>query len=396
MRELSISPPQGVDWHWYAGGGGGEEFRLPQGNFVSSLALCGGQVCSGSGDGAIHVWAADRETLDESDTNGAIATQVLEGHSDAVFALAAWGGLLASGGGDRTIRVWDLETGRCAAVLRGHSDDVRALCATPPICGGNCGPLLSASEDCTARVWRWTAHQMPDADHRIVADVLVGHARGINAVALLGSTSAIAVTGSDDRTIRVWDLPAPPVVVAPAAAELACSSATRADRRVAARHVLRGHGAAVAAVAVLNCPVPAEAVGGSGPAPATTAVLVVSASVDGEMRVWDAAGWACRAIGACTPGQYIYCLAASAGELLAGTCGGADGAARAVLVWRLRRDAGLFHDAPAGTDSLPACPLSMEPLVVPAGQGDVSALLRVGGREVWGAVGSELVVWGRC
>jgi WD40 repeat protein len=312
----------------------------------------------------------------------------LKGHTDAVFALAAWSGWLASAGGDRTIRLWDPDSGACVATLRGHTDDIRALATAPGT--GSCGPLISASDDRTARAWRWTA------TGPLSADVLCGHAHGLNAALLLrGAQADVAVTGSDDRTLRVWEIPPPPSLAAAAAA----AGRPAAERRVEALRTLTGHRAAVTALAVL----------GGAAAPA-----VVSAAADGELRVWASADWAClRSVRAAEAaagrlGRHIACLAAGGGQLLAGVCGGADGSARALLVWRLDdgRDAGGGSKGDGGgggggggsgggeLDSARA--LGSAPLVVPLPGGeDVSALVRVGRHEVWGAVASDVVVWGR-
>jgi WD40 repeat protein len=75
--------------------------------------------------------------------------RVLEGHSATLLALAfsADGKRLASAGLDTTVRVWDVGNGDCTQVLKGHKADINQVAFSPR------GPLASASEDGTARIW---------------------------------------------------------------------------------------------------------------------------------------------------------------------------------------------------------------------------------------------------
>ena len=56
-------------------------------------------------------------------------TAVLKGHTKQVIsvALSGDGRTALSGSCDKTVRVWDLSTGRCTAVLEGHTNRVSSV-----------------------------------------------------------------------------------------------------------------------------------------------------------------------------------------------------------------------------------------------------------------------------
>ncbi|MFH8681257.1 hypothetical protein ACH4A5_16820, partial [Streptomyces lydicus] len=82
------------------------------------------------------------------------------------------------------------------AILTGHTDAVNAV-ATTQI---NDSPVaITGSDDNTIRVW--------DLITGRTTAILTGHTDTVNAVATTQiNDSPVAITGSDDNTIRVWDL----------------------------------------------------------------------------------------------------------------------------------------------------------------------------------------------
>ncbi len=114
----------------------------------------------------------------------------LAGHKGSVLGVAfhPGGRLLGSGSYDRTAIVWDVTTGEAVHTLRGHGDPVTAVSF-----GGE--RLATASLDHTARLW--------DVATGEPLGVCGGHAAGVAAAALWGDGSRL-ITASWDCTLRVW------------------------------------------------------------------------------------------------------------------------------------------------------------------------------------------------
>jgi WD40 repeat protein len=88
--------------------------------------------------------------------------------------------------------VWDLAQGRCTAVLRGHTDRVEGVAVT-----ANGRRAVSGADDKTVRVW--------DLVKGCCTAVLDGHTDLVNGVAVTADGRR-AVSGAWDKTVRVWDL----------------------------------------------------------------------------------------------------------------------------------------------------------------------------------------------
>ena len=153
-------------------------------------------------------------------------------------------------------RSWYSSTRRTGAVheLRGHRSPVNAVIAfggPPPEDAAVFGPwvlqapqLISASDDCTVKVW--------DAATGACMHTCSGHTARVVCLADIRGRHRVCVSGSYDWTLRSWD-----------AAGGTCVA------------VMRGHGGEVNEVA------------------AAGAGKVVSASDDGTLKVWDAGAGLC-------------------------------------------------------------------------------------------------------
>mmetsp|Transcript_62132 Transcript_62132/g.196517 ORF Transcript_62132/g.196517 Transcript_62132/m.196517 type:complete len:306 (+) Transcript_62132:2-919(+) len=151
-----------------------------------------------------------------------------------------------SGGSDSTVMLWDVARGAQIANLRGHRGQVRCVAMLDE------RRFLSAGADGLGRVWDVRARSGS------CAATLDGHVDAVTCFGTDGSGTQI-VTGSRDRTIRVWDI------------------------RVGGRplHTLQGHRDWVTSIHVQ----------GSG-----SAAVIGSGSLDWTARVWSATSGSCEAV----------------------------------------------------------------------------------------------------
>ncbi|WP_369035888.1 nSTAND1 domain-containing NTPase [Streptomyces adonidis] len=174
VRALAFSP----DGRTLATGGGSDEKAKSQ-SFRSVL-----------------LWDADRGEV----------TARLPGHpkrSVRSLAFTADGRQLVGGAFDGTVRLWDVREERATRMYDGHGDSVMAVAV------GVDGTLVSGSQDNTAQLRNL---RRPDAEPL----ALTGHTGPVNAVAVSPDGRTV-VTGSEDRTLRVWTPEASPVSTGDAA-----------------------------------------------------------------------------------------------------------------------------------------------------------------------------------
>jgi len=184
-----------------------------------------------------------RTELESNWKNTRCNITTLCGHSDWVTSLVVVDDLLISGSFDSTIKMWNLDTKECSVTLTGHTAGINALDLKGEV-------LLSASLDCTLRVWSMTTKEC--------TGVLEGHTDQVSHVNFINprlsaslhsrraiSLSTLAVSGSLDGTLRVWDVSS-----------------------VKCLHVLEGHTTGITSLAVSH-------------------QYAASGSVDGVIIVWD-------------------------------------------------------------------------------------------------------------
>jgi WD40 repeat protein len=260
---------------------------LPQGHTdrVNSVAVTAdGRAVSTSEDGTLRVW----------DSGRGVCRRVLPGQEGRVNAVAVTTDGLAVSGSDHGLHVWELDTGVCRfSVNQGDVEYVYAVAVTAD------GLVVSGSDNGTLRVYKLGG----------VCRMLDGHPEPINAVAV--TANGFAVSASDDGTLRVWELA--PHVSAP----VGYWEQKHEVLSGLCRSVLRGHTGRVNAVAVMtnglavsasddgtlrvwelgngNCQGVIQCAKANAVA-VTADGLAVSASDDGTLRVWDLVSGQCRAI----------------------------------------------------------------------------------------------------
>ncbi|KAH9923993.1 WD40 repeat-like protein [Epithele typhae] len=171
-------------------------------------------LITGSYDTTARVWNLETGT----------EVHCLSGHSRAIRCLQFDEAKLITGSMDNTMRVWNWRTGQCLKVLEGHSEGVVSLCFDPNV-------LASGSVDTTVKVWNFrtgecftlrghcdwvNSVQLWDPNARSACDPKPAPTSSASDPLRLCSTAQtkapqidpgkMLFSGSDDGTIRLWDL----------------------------------------------------------------------------------------------------------------------------------------------------------------------------------------------
>ncbi|ETO34356.1 G-protein beta WD-40 repeats containing protein, partial [Reticulomyxa filosa] len=119
------------------------------------------------------------------------------------------GRYLCSGSGDKTIRLCDVGTSKLLHIFNGHESDICCLDISPlqsnsnnnhiGVIGGNGYTICSGSNDKTIRVW--------DIETAKQLTLFKGHKKFVNSVKYGSNESAnIILSGSTDKSVRLWDI----------------------------------------------------------------------------------------------------------------------------------------------------------------------------------------------
>ena len=154
-------------------------------NGVMCLQFDDNILATGSYDSHIKIW--DIETGEEIRT--------LSGHTSGVRCLQFDDSKLISGSLDWTVKVWNWRTGSCISTYPGHNGGIVGLHFDQSI-------LASGSMDKTIKVWNFEDKS---------TYLLRGHTDWVNAVHV-DSASRTLLSASDDCTVRLWDLDSKTVI----------------------------------------------------------------------------------------------------------------------------------------------------------------------------------------
>lgn len=119
-----------------------------------------------------------------------------EGHSEGVHDITFQvdGSLAATSGLDSYGRVWDLRTGRCIMFLEGHLKEMYAICFSP-----NGYQIASGSGDNSVKIW--------DLRRTACIYTIPAHTNLVSRVQYQKSHGDFLVTASYDCTAKVWAHP---------------------------------------------------------------------------------------------------------------------------------------------------------------------------------------------
>ncbi|WP_170861418.1 WD40 repeat domain-containing protein [Geitlerinema sp. PCC 9228] len=184
---------------------------------------------------AVKVWdlTAGTERFTLKGDEGEIQTVAISADGSVVVA-----GLKSA---DGIVQVWDLTTGSERFTLEGHSSVISSVAIS-----ADGSVAVSGSDDQTIKVWDLTTGKVWDLTTGSERFTLEGHSHWVTSVAISADAS-VAVSGSIDKTIEVWDL-------------ITGSK----------RFTLEGHSRWIAAVAI-----------------SADGSVAVSGSADRTVKVWD-------------------------------------------------------------------------------------------------------------
>ncbi|KAF5388476.1 hypothetical protein D9757_004719 [Collybiopsis confluens] len=165
-----------------------------------------------------HLALATNSSLIRVYSIKSLDARLLEGHTDVVLALdqGADGRVLASGSKDRSARIWipnkqSEDWGfHCVAICEGHSESVGALAMARGSSGDDPSPafMFTGSQDRTIKMWdlsqvEFYSGEGRDPTHCKSLATLKAHDKDINSLDV-APNDRLLVSGSQDRTAKIY------------------------------------------------------------------------------------------------------------------------------------------------------------------------------------------------
>lgn len=157
-----------------------------------------------SGDGKLAAIGDEAGKIKVYDVSNGQATKTLAGHTGPVTGLkfTADNARLVSGAHDKTVRVWNLADGNPA----GQVEVAAPINAIALVAEGK--QIATGGADNIIRLWDYaavTATEKPAEPLKPVKEI-PGHGGPVTALAILAANGAELVSGSQDGTVRVWNV----------------------------------------------------------------------------------------------------------------------------------------------------------------------------------------------
>lgn len=167
----------------------GKEIRNFQGHNqeVNTVAFSpnGQYILTGSADKTAKLW----------DVRSGEISLSLEGHNHMVRTaiFSPDGKFIITGSADKTVKIWDAQTGKTIRTLNRHKKGIRSVAIS-----SDGHYLLTGSSDHSVKLWHIKSGRE--------LCQLTGHSSSVNEVAFSPNSNNIAVSVSNDNSIRIWDI----------------------------------------------------------------------------------------------------------------------------------------------------------------------------------------------
>jgi WD40 repeat protein/serine/threonine protein kinase len=156
----------------------------------------GEHLATASSDGIVKLWDAkmlDKKHLDEKkDAHVTLRARVAGPGLNVAFSPD--GRRLVTGGEANTVKIWDVQTGQLLRTIEGHKGEVYSVAFSPV---GEGRLVASAGEDSTVKIWDSLTGELVRSFR--------GH-RGIVSSLSFSPDGRFVVSGSRDKSVKVWDL----------------------------------------------------------------------------------------------------------------------------------------------------------------------------------------------